>query len=58
MMQTANGGKKELQGCVEYLELEVGGVRTYAHAFVVQSAPYWLLLRRPWQKGVKLEKIE
>jgi len=23
-MQTANGGKKEMQGCVEYLELEVG----------------------------------
>jgi len=46
-MQTANGGKKELQGCVEYLELEVGGVKTYAHAFVVQSALYWLLLGRP-----------
>ena len=29
MMQTANGGKEEMQGCVEYLELEVGGVKTY-----------------------------
>ena len=57
-MQTANRGKEELQGCVEYLELEVGGVKTYAHAFVVQSAPYWLLLGRLWQKGVKLGKIE
>jgi len=57
-MQTANGGKEELQGCVEYLELEVGGVKTYAHAFVVQSAPYRLLLGRPWQKSVKLGKIE
>jgi len=57
-MQTANGGKEELQGCVEYLELEVGGVKTYAHAFMVQSAPYRLLLGRPWQKGVKLGKIE
>ena len=57
-MQTANGGKKEMQGCVEYLELEVGGVKTYAHAFVVQIAPYRLLLGRLWQKGVKLEKIE
>jgi len=36
---------------VEYLELEV-------HAFVVQSEPYWLLLGRLWQKGVKLGKIE
>ena len=57
-MQTANGGKEELQGCVEYLELEVGGVKTYTHIFVVQSAPYRLLLGRPWQKGVKLGKIE
>jgi len=43
---------------VEYLELEVGGVKTCAHAFVVQLAPYRLLLGRPWQKGVKLGKIE
>ena len=57
-MQMANGGKEEMQGCVEYLELEVGGVKTYAHAFVVQSAPYRLLLGRLWQKGVKLGKIE
>ena len=57
-MQTANGGKEEMQGCVEYLELEVGGVKTYAYAFVVQLAPYQLLLGRPWQKRVKLEKIE
>jgi len=34
-MQMANGGKEEMQGCMEYLELEVGGVKTYAHAFVV-----------------------
>ena len=58
MMQTANRGKEELQRCVEYLELEVRGVKTYTHAFVVQSAPYRLLLGRPWQKGVKLGKIE
>jgi len=57
-IQTANGGKKEMQGCVEYLELEVGGVKTYAHVFVVQIAPYQLLLGRPWQKRVKLGKIE
>jgi len=40
------------------LELEVKGVKTYAHTFVVWSAPYWLLLGRSWQKGVKLEKIK
>ena len=36
-----------MQGCVEYLELEVEGVKTYAHAFVVQIALYQLLLGRP-----------
>ena len=57
-MQTANRGKEEMQGYVEYLELEVRGVKIYAHAFVMQSALYWLLLGRPWQKGMKLGKIE
>jgi len=56
MMQTVNREKKELQECMEYLE--VGGVKIYAYAFVVQSAPYWLLLGRLWQKSVKLGKIE
>jgi len=58
MIQTANGEKERMLGCVEYVELEVGGVKTYTHAFVVQLAPYQLLLRRPWQKEVKLGKSE
>jgi len=57
-MQTVNGGTEKMIGCIEYLELEAGGVKTYAHAFVVQLAPYRLLLGRPWQKGIKLGKIE
>ena len=44
MMQTANGGKKVMLGCVEYLELEVGGVKMYVHAFMVQSALYRLFV--------------
>jgi len=47
-----------MQGYVEYLELEMEGVKIYAHAFVVQIALYWLLLGRPWQKEVKLRKIK
>ena len=43
---------------MEYLELGVVGVKTYAHTSMVQSAPYQLLLGRPWQKSVKLGKIE
>jgi len=58
IMQTTNRRKEGMLECVEYLELKVEGVRTYAYAFVMQSTPYWLLLGRPWQKGVKLEKIE
>ena len=57
-MQTANGKKKKMQGCIEYLELEVREVKTYAHAFVMQLVLYRLLLGRPWQKGVKLGKIK
>lgn len=58
VMQTANRGKEDLEGCVEYLEVDVGGIKTYTHAFVVQTAPYRLLLGRPWQKGVRLGKVD
>jgi len=34
-IQIANRGKKEMQGYIEYLELEVEGVKIYVHAFVV-----------------------
>ncbi|KAF8815582.1 hypothetical protein BYT27DRAFT_7079612 [Phlegmacium glaucopus] len=57
-MQVVNNVKEGLKGCAEFLEIDVGGIKTYAHAFVVDSAPYRLLLGRPWQKGVKLGKIE
>jgi len=40
------------------LELGVEKVKTYIYAFVMQSALYWLLLERLWQKDVKLGKIE
>ncbi|KAG2008072.1 hypothetical protein CC2G_013544 [Coprinopsis cinerea AmutBmut pab1-1] len=45
-------------GCVEWMEIVVDGVKTWAHAFVIEDAPYDLLLGRPWQKAVKLEKLE
>jgi len=57
-IQTANRGTEKIMECIEYLELEVRGVKTYTHTFVVQLAPYYLLLGRPWQKEVKLGKIE
>ncbi|KAG2047091.1 hypothetical protein BDR06DRAFT_850063, partial [Suillus hirtellus] len=57
-MQTANGGSQEMARCVEMLEIEVEGVRTWAHAYVVPNAPYRLLLGRPWQQLVCLSKVE
>ena len=49
MMEAANGSTSELPGCVEMLEIDVEGLKTWAHAFIVPSAPYWLLLGHPWQ---------
>ncbi|KAF9016011.1 hypothetical protein BDZ89DRAFT_1076007, partial [Hymenopellis radicata] len=42
LMETANGAKEQLPGC----------------AFVVPNAPYRILLGRPWQRGVRLQKWE
>ena len=39
-MQTANRRKKEIKRYIKYLKLEVGGVKTYTHVFVVQLIPY------------------
>jgi hypothetical protein len=57
-MQTANGGAQDMGGCVEMLEIDVEGIKTWAHAYVVPDAPYRLLLGRPWQRLVKLSKEE
>ncbi|KAG2065137.1 hypothetical protein BDR04DRAFT_977441, partial [Suillus decipiens] len=34
-MQTANGGAQEMGGCVEMLEIDVAGIKSWAHAYVV-----------------------
>jgi len=57
-MQTANGGSQEMAGCVEMLEIDVEGIKTWAHAYVVPDTPYRLLLGRPWQRLVRLAKSE
>jgi hypothetical protein len=51
-MQMANGGSQEIAGCVEMLEIEVEGIKTWAHAYVVPDTPYRLLLGQPWQQLV------
>ncbi|KAG2335643.1 hypothetical protein BDR05DRAFT_855710, partial [Suillus weaverae] len=57
-MQTANGGSQEMAGCLEMLEIDVAGIKTWAHVYVVPDAPYRLLLGRPWQRLVRLSKAE
>ena len=58
MMEAANGSTSELLGCVEMLEIDVEGLKTWAHAFIVPLAPYWLLLGHPWQRLVHLKQEE
>jgi len=55
-MQTVNGSSQEMAGCLEMLEMDVEGIKTWVHAYVVPDAPYRLLLGRPWQKLVHLSK--
>ncbi|KAG2074256.1 hypothetical protein BDR04DRAFT_1008368, partial [Suillus decipiens] len=43
-MQTANGGAQEMGGCVKMLEIDVAGIKSWAHAYIVPDAPYRLLL--------------
>jgi hypothetical protein len=57
-MQTANRGSQDMAGCSEMLEIDVEGIKTWAHAYVVPDTPYWLLLGQPWQKLVHLLKSE
>src|ERR1700678_4616043 len=46
-MEAANGSMSELPGCAKMLEIDVDGLKTWAHAFIVPTAPYPLLLWRP-----------
>ncbi len=58
LMGTANDSKEALPGCAEYLEITVDGLPTFAHAFIVPSAPYQLLLGHLWQRVVCIWKWE
>jgi hypothetical protein len=57
-MQTANGSSQGMSGCLEMLEIDVDGIKTWAHACVIADAPYRLLLGRPWQRLVRLESVD
>ncbi|KIJ51960.1 hypothetical protein M422DRAFT_99575, partial [Sphaerobolus stellatus SS14] len=48
-MRDANGGEKTTFGIIENLELVIGGISVYVHAWIIRNAPYRLLLGRPFQ---------
>lgn len=48
-MQDANGGSKDTYGMIEDLELTIGGVSIFVQAYIIDDAPYQLLLGRPFQ---------
>ncbi|KAJ7018497.1 hypothetical protein C8F04DRAFT_1327408 [Mycena alexandri] len=50
-MKDANGGRGQLQGQIQGVEFNCGGVVTSANLWVSQKAPFELLLGRPWQRG-------
>jgi hypothetical protein len=39
-MQTANRGSQDMARCSEMLEIDVEGIKTWAHAYVVPDTPY------------------
>ncbi|KIJ22800.1 hypothetical protein M422DRAFT_100377, partial [Sphaerobolus stellatus SS14] len=48
-MRDANGGERTTFGIIENLQLVIGGVSVYVHAWIIQNTPYRLLLGRPFQ---------
>jgi len=50
-MNDANGGERTLQGLVQNVPLECGGVHTEANLYVGEHVPFQMLLGRPWQRG-------
>ncbi|KAJ6452563.1 hypothetical protein C8R47DRAFT_1229380 [Mycena vitilis] len=50
-MSDANGGRGQLRGYIQDVELNCGGVLTSTDVWVSHQAPFELLLGRPWQRG-------
>jgi len=48
-MRDANGGSRATFGIIENLQLDIGGVAVYVHAWIIKNAPYRVLLGRPFQ---------
>jgi len=51
-MEGANSATNWTLGCAENIPMHIGGVSFKLHAHVVECAPFWLLLGRPFQHQV------
>ena len=54
-MRDANGGTKTNTGVVENLELTIAGISVFVHAWIIEKAPYRLLLGRPFQVAAQCD---
>ncbi|KAJ7226577.1 hypothetical protein C8J57DRAFT_1535068 [Mycena rebaudengoi] len=50
-MNDASGGRGQLRGRIDGVEFNCGGVTTKTDLWVLQQAPFELLLGRPWQRS-------
>ena len=51
-MEGANGATNWTLRCVEYLAMRAGNISFVVYAHIVACAPFWLLLRRPFQHAL------
>ena len=51
-MEGANGSTNWTLGCAKHLPMRIRGVTFKLHAHVIKHAPFWLLLRHPFQRQV------
>ena len=56
----ANNSTGQLKGLVSNVELRCGAARTWANLYVIEKAPFQLLLGRPWQRDnhISIEERE
>ena len=54
-MWDANGGTKTNTGVVENLELTIAGISIFMHAWIIDKAPYHLLLGWPFQVAAQCD---
>ena len=54
-MRDVNGGTRTNTGVVENLELVIAGISIFVHAWIIEQAPYCLLLGQPFQVAAQCD---